>query len=240
MMKREWIGGIYLTFLIVVLFFPTAAVSQSNVIINVQASGSGTFTETFVTNIDWDDVYADPLNRKTWNLPEAYTFDFGGGHTATIESLSVAVKADPKVELGFSAISANGDTDFLFTSDVLNFDPLTDVTANVYASASCLKGTTISAVDFPDKLCRALYNDTEIFADVMDPFSFPGGLPAYVEEEIAGEVSSMQLMWSLNVNSGGHATGLSEFEITGTAIPEPATILLLGLGGLALIRKRKT
>jgi hypothetical protein len=48
----------------------------------------------------------------------------------------------------------------------------------------------------------------------------------------------MQIMWSLGVNSGGHATGLATFDIDGVAIPEPATILLLGMGGLALIRKR--
>jgi hypothetical protein len=47
----------------------------------------------------------------------------------------------------------------------------------------------------------------------------------------------MQVMWSLNVN--GHADGLCIFDVDGTAIPEPATILLLGLGGLALTRKRK-
>jgi hypothetical protein len=61
----------------------------------------------------------------------------------------------------------------------------------------------------------------------------------YVSKPIAGQVSSMQAMWSFNVNSGGHASGLCDFELTGTAIPEPASMLLLGLGGLALLRKRR-
>jgi hypothetical protein len=238
-MKREWIGGIGLPLLIAVLFFPVAAVGQS-VLINVTASGSGTLTHTFDTGINWCDVYADPNSRKTWNLPESYTFDFGD-HTATLESLSVSLKAEPDLQLGFSAVSSNGATNFLFTSDVLTFTPLTNAQAWVYATASCLPGTTVSAVNFPGKLFRSLYNGTQIFADAVNPYSFvPGGVYEYIPPTpVAGQVSSMQVMWSLNVNSGGHADGLGEFNVTGTMIPEPASILLLSLGSLALIRKHK-
>ncbi len=237
MMVKRWIGGIWgigLTLLIAVLFFPTAAISQL-IVINVEASGSGTLTKTFVTDINWDDVYADPLGRKTWNLASAYTFYFGD-HTATIESLTVAVKADPKLELGFSATSADGATNFLFASDVLTFTPLTSAEASVYATANSLPGTTVSAVEFDDKLFRSLYNGTEIFADAVNSFPFtPGGVYEYISSSIPGQVSSMQVMWSLNVSAGGHATGLGEFQV----IPEPASILLLSLGGLVLLGKRR-
>ena len=234
-------AGIFVS--VAFLYNPMAA-SGAFVEIDMQASGSSTVVETFITDIDWADVYANPETRYTWNLtddyPGGYEIDMGT-HTATLEGLSIAVRGDPSIQLGFSAVSNDGPVDFLFTSDVFNFDPLTDVTAYVYATADSLPGTVVSAVDFPDKLCRNLYNGTQIFADVVDPYIFvQGGVYEYIPTmAIAGTVSSMQVMWSLGVNSGGHADGLCEFQLDGTAIPEPATMLLLGLGGLALLRKRK-
>ena len=235
------IAGVVIS--VISLYGPIVAAGQY-VEVGLQVSGSGTHEQTFITDIDWDDVYANPDTRYTWNLtddyPDGYEIDLGT-HTATLEGLSIAVEGDPAIELGFSAVSYDGPATFLFTSDVLTFDPLTDVTAWVYATADSLPGTVTNAVDIPDKLCRNLYNGTQIFADVIDPYSFiPGGVWEYIADTpIAGTVSSMQLMWSLGVNSGGHADGLCEFQLEGTAIPEPATILLLGLGGLALLRKRK-
>jgi hypothetical protein len=239
MMKKKWIGGIGLTFLIAVLFSPVVAGGQY-VQVGLQVSGSGTVEETFETDINWVDVYANPDTRYTWNLPASRTYPLGD-HSVTLESLSIAVEGDPTIELGFSAVSHDGPATFLFTSDVLNFDPLTDVSAYVYATANALPGTTVSAANFPGKLCRILYNGTQIFADVVNPFSFvPGGVYEYIPPTpIAGEVSSMQVMWSLSVNSGGHASGLCVFDLDGTVIPEPASVILLGLGGLALLRKHK-
>lgn len=212
--------------------------------IGLDVSGSDSVSQTFMTDIDWADVYANPDVRYTWNLtndnPGGVTIDLGT-HDVFIENISVSVKGDPKIELGFSAVSNNGPANFLFTSDVLVFDsPLANAEAYVYATASALPGTTVSALGFPGKLCRNLYNGTEIFADVVNPFSFvPGGVYEYIASTpIAGEVSSMQVMWNLGVNSGGHATGLCTFEITGDVVPEPATIALLAIGGLVLRRKK--
>lgn len=40
-------------------------------------------------------------------------------------------------------------------------------------------------------------------------------------------------------NASGNNTGLDAFEIRGTTIPEPSSILLFGLGGLVLLRRRR-
>jgi len=244
MRSKSCVAGGVVAISIVFLFFLPSVSSGQFVSVNVAVSGSGSDAKTFVTDIDWDDVYADPNGRKTWNLtddyPDGWIFELGD-HNAVIENISIAVKAEPKVELGFSAVSDDGATDFLITSDVLVFDiPLINAEAYAYAEAGSLPGTVVSAVDFDSKLFRTLYNGTEIFADMVDPYTFvPGGVYDYIPStSISGQVSSMQVVWSLNVSSGGHADGIGIFEVTGDVIPEPATILLLSLGGLALLRKR--
>ncbi len=207
----------------------------------MQVSGSSTVTETFDTGINWDDVYTNPGSRYTWNLsdyypgPDYYEVDLGT-HTVTIENISVAVRADPTMELGFSAVSKDGPADFLFTSDVLVFDTLIDAEACAEAYVFGLSGTSVDALDFPDKLFRTLYNGTEIFADMVDPYTYPEMSHERIDSTaISGEIESMQVMWSMTVNSGGHASGVGEFQV----IPGPASILLLSLGGLALLRKRR-
>jgi Flp pilus assembly protein TadG len=38
---------------------------------------------------------------------------------------------------------------------------------------------------------------------------------------------------------GGYRAGNTPLDVTISVVPEPATLLLLGLGGLAVIRKRR-
>ena len=238
MSARNHICTVAVFVLITILFYPAIAIGEF-LKINVTATGGSALTQTFVTDINWVDVYADPTVRQTWNLtddlPGGYTFNWGS-HNAIIENISVAVKATPKVELGFAVKSENGSTDFLISSDAFVINPITDEEAYVYAEAGSLEGTVVSAVDFGDKLFRALYNGTEIFADAVDPYVFQeGGVYEYIDyTPIAGEISSMEVLWGFNVNTDGHADGLAVFEAT----PEPASILLLVLGGLVLRRKR--
>lgn len=106
-----------------------------------------------------------------------------------------------------------------------------------------MPGTTVSthtnpAYAFGDKLFRGMYNDTETFADILGGYSFiPGGVWDDHLAPIAGEVTSMQPFWSLNVSSSGFASGLAQYQIN--VVPEPATLCLLALGGL-LLRRRKS
>ena len=41
------------------------------------------------------------------------------------------------------------------------------------------------------------------------------------------------------INSGSHSFGLTEFQAFASPIPEPMTMSLLALGGLALLRRRR-
>jgi hypothetical protein len=191
--------------------------------------------------LDWDVINANPATIYTWELPSTIDIDLGGGNMAYIDGLSIGVKADPRINFGFSATAGNSDTHFSFTSAVLPVNPAL-INAEGTASASVtlgFPGDTLTG-NYGTKAYRTLYNGSQIFADLVNtPVGYPGGSGLVLPTLISGPVSSMQAMWNVTVSGGGSASGSSQFRITGDVIPEPASILLLGLGGLALIRKRR-
>jgi hypothetical protein len=244
MMKRKCIGGVGLTFLIAVLFSPVLALGQM-VTIGWQVSGSGLQSGTIITNLDWDVINANPDKNTiyTWDLPGPIGVVLGAGNTASIDALSISVKADPRVSFGFAATAGATNTHFLFTSSVLPVSPAL-VNAAGTASASVTIGfpgdTLTGNYDGGTKAYRAVYNGSQIFTDLVNtPVGYGGGSDFVSSTPISGAVTSMQAMWDVTVSAGGSASGSSQFRVAGDVIPEPATMALLGLGGLALLRKRR-
>lgn len=240
MMKKRWIGGIGLVLLAAVLFFPVVAVGQF-VEIGYTVSGSPTQSGTVTTTLDWDVIYANPTIPYAWNLLDPIDIDLGGGDSATIDGLSISIKADPIINLGFSVVAGQTDTTFLLTSNLMLVKP-----ALINAQGSA-RATNVSVLDgtltgnYEGKVYRAVYNGGTVFADLVNTPIYDGDsvTESIPSTPISGQVSSMQTMWNFTISGNSSAQGGSRFTITGTEIPEPATILLLGLGGLALIKKRR-
>lgn len=230
------------------------AVIRVPVAINVEVRGGSDGDTpgyaTIYSDIYYDDVVANPDKTFTWYLkdPLMIAADNDPGQILAIigptvgKGLSISLKADPFVNVGFSVAAGQYDTAFSFSSPVVNFGPFNNPDAQATASVSITRpGDKLYNGGFALKAYRALYNGTSVFADLVDT-PYPGGIvgPATVMDftgwqQIPGSVSSMQAQWRFIVSAGGSATGSSDFEI----IPEPATILLLGIGGLALLRRRK-
>ncbi|MFA5251238.1 MAG: PEP-CTERM sorting domain-containing protein [Phycisphaerae bacterium] len=240
MMKREYICGIGLAFLIAVLFSPVLALGQV-VTIGWQVSGSGLQSGTIETDLDWDEIYANPDTIYTWDLENPIEVVLAAGNVATIDGLSIGVEADPRITFGFAATAGTTNTHFVFTSNVLPVSPAL-FNAQGSASASVTFGDPGDSLtgNFGTKAYRSIYNGSQIFADLIDtPAYYPSGSGFVGSTPIAGVVTSMQAMWDVTVSAGGSASGSSRFTILGDVIPEPATMSLLGLGGLALLRKRR-
>lgn len=244
MMERVWSGGIWgigLTLLIVVLLFPVAAVGQP-VAIQVEVSGSGPGYATIYSGIDWDDVYANPGEIHSWWMEAPLDIAMENEPDtilATIDGMAISVRADPLIELGFAVTAGKNDTSFSFSSEVLTIEPgLINAEAWAAASVTVGMGDTLTG-GYDLKAYRSLYNGSTVFADLVDPATWPGGSEFTASQAIPGVVTSMQAKWQFILSAEGIASGSSNFEITGDVIPEPASILLLGLGGLALLRKRR-
>lgn len=193
---------------------------------------------TICTDIDWDDVLANPDEEYTWWMQNPLTITSQNDSSeilAVLDGISIVIKADPVIELGFAVTAGDYDTAFSFSSPVLSFAPIVNPDARALASVTVGPDDTLTGA-YSYLAYRSLYNDTAVFADLVDtPVGWPGGSDSTGWQQIMGTVSSMQAKWRFNVTAEGIASGTSYYEI----IPEPTTIALLGLGSLVLLRKRR-
>ena len=230
-----------ITVLLIVLFAPYPAHSVL-ITLDFEVTGGETANScgstTICTGIDWDEVLSNPDEEYTWWMqnPLAITSQTDSSEIlAVLEGISIVIKADPVIELGFAVTAGDYDTAFSFSSPVLTFDPIVNPDARALASVTVGPDDTLTGA-YSYMAYRSLYNDTSVFADLVDtPVGWPGGSDSTGWQPIMGTVSSMQAKWRFTVTAEGIASGTSYYEI----IPEPTTIALLGLGSLALLRKRK-
>jgi hypothetical protein len=214
--------------------------------ISYQVSGSPTQSGTIETTLDWDIIKANPTITYGWNLQtqenyEPIVIDLGNGDSATIDGLSMSIKADPVINFGFSVVAGQSDTTFLLASNLLSINPaLINAQGSASAHAAISEGGTLTG-NYGGKVYRSKYNGGTVFADLVEGPLYDGDyvLQSVGSTPISGSVSNMQSVWNFTLSGGSSADGGSRFTITGTTIPEPASMLLLGLGGLALIRKRR-
>ena len=238
---------------LVVLLLSTAPTVHANwapgevMMVRVTASnnaGTGTFEQLFDAQLVID-------GRYDWSLAAQETIEDGQTDIATLTSLTVTIETDPQVALGFAVVALEGlDTAFTITTTAVPFAALSNPDA--YATASITvtdrndNGASATGLHTGTKSYEARYNGLP-WADLVDPVNAgpkdsETGLerrPAFppdIFETISDSVSSIEAEYKFTLSAGDAASGTSKFEV----IPEPATLLLLGLGAVLLKGKRKS
>jgi hypothetical protein len=168
-----------------------------------------------------------------------------------IEKLQFSGKADPEIGVEFGVRAGGSATTFTISSGLETFAALTDPAA--YASAGITltdrappTGATLIGLFTDGKANQALYNNgATVFANLVSGFGMPSGQTTQTKDEEKGnEVSmitindtltSIESNFYFSLSAKDSAAGTSTFVV----VPEPATMALLGLGALSLIRRKK-
>ena len=199
---------------------------------------------------DWTRT-VDPVTGipyYSWSI-NGYDIMSGSTVVATIDSMNLVVDFDPYVRLNFAVSAGAADTTFMLNSTLVSFPTIGNPLA--YASAGMTitgngDGAWADGIYSTDKNYQAVYNGSTVFGNLVNSFSVelentatsserkPGTSGTW--ETIPGGVSSIQSHFNFVLSAGDSASGTSRFELM---IPEPATIGLLGLGALSLLRKRR-
>ena len=189
--------------------------------------------------------------QYTYDLDEPVTINSQNGvYLGTLNSLGLVFSADPAVSLDFSVRAGPYGTNYTITAATISFAPIAYPFA--YASAGVTvtdrnsNGATLTG-QFPGvKAYEARFNNIAwadlITGPVIAPATDSNGAsdrspPGAGNWAAVGyPVSLMSSQFKFNLTALDSASGTSNFEVM---LPEPATLCLVALGGLGLIRRRR-
>jgi MYXO-CTERM domain-containing protein len=170
--------------------------------------------------------------------------DSSGRTIGTVSTLNFSIIGDPQVNLAFSAVAGNASTLFTFASGLNVFAPLFNPAVSGVASMTITDnfgndGATEHGNVFGPFGYGAFYNGASIYAQRLnDMIAVPGGSTPqtqFLTGSIAGAVTDMSAQYSFTLTPGDSASGTSVYNI----VPAPGVLALLGLGGVAITRRRR-
>jgi hypothetical protein len=251
---RVGLAAIAASALVVLAFSASAQASwipePGTTLVTVTATSGGE-TSTYDVSIPPGLIVAC---RYNWSLPAQAQLHSNGRLLATIDGITLGVDADPGVSLGFVVSAGNADTDFTITSATIPFTPLYNVmafaSAGVTVTDADSDGATLTGLFGGGYAYEARYNSpavtwatllgNPVVAGTDNTLTVNDRRPATFRESIPGILSSIQSEWHFKVSAYDDASGTSRFDVSGTEVPEPATLALMAAGGLgALLRRRR-
>jgi hypothetical protein len=226
-----------------------SAIVPLSIGIDISCSPTGGVPSVTSLSIPLSDLNNEVLTNgmATWMLPNAITFkDSEGNDLGLITNLTVQLDRDPLVSLGFAVQNlSSSSAHFSFTSSVQTvslLNPQGYATAGITLTDTNLNGGSLTGTYPGAKAYRAFYNGNTDFANLVSSFTVPATDSTTNSERgpvsgmttISGTVTSIASSFDFDLSPQDLASGTSTFYLT----PEPATLSLLALGGLAVLRRR--
>ncbi|MHB9070256.1 MAG: hypothetical protein ACYC54_07785 [Sedimentisphaerales bacterium] len=170
---------------------------------------------------------------------------------SAIDFLKLKINSDPEVGIEFGVRAGGLTTTFQIISAVVAFSSLVNPTADASAGVTltdrlsgtgAAAGATITGLFDGGKVHQARYNTSTVFANLVSGFSIPTGTltdeeakPVSGSETINDTLTSIESEFYFTLSARDAASGTSNFIV----IPEPATIAILSIGALSLLRIKK-
>jgi hypothetical protein len=215
------------------------------VVVDAENAGeSGQFAALFPANALIEGTYG-------YELDAPVTINSAGGtQLGTLNSLGLVFNADPAVSLEFSVRAGAYGTNFTITSATISFDPISAASAVAYATAAVTvtdrnsNGATLTGLFAGNKAYQARFNGSTVWTSLLNNLSAGAGstnnaddrtptLPT-IWQSVGYQVSMISSQFKFHLTALDSASGTSMFEV----VPEPATLGLLGLGLLLVLRRR--
>jgi len=225
-----------------------ADLSDTALEFSFQDSVSGEVS-TWSVAIDRDEI--DSNGDYNWGLDAGVdVLNNAGEVVMTINTAALTIFADPVVDLNFNVVAGAQNGIVTVTSTELSFAAIPNAIGSASAAVSVTDflgdGVTLTGASAGGGAYSAYYNGlatggTE-FASLISGVSAGGGqtnsasadFPLSGTTIVGPSVSSISSQWVFSLSAFDLASGTSTF----TVVPAPATALLVGLGGIAAIRRR--
>ena len=221
------------------------------VVVDAERNGeTGQFSAIFPANTVIEGQYNWALDEPVQILSTQ-----SGTVLGDLTDLGLTFNADPAVSLRFAVQAGPYGTNFTITSAVVTFDPISNpqayATAAVTVTDENSDTATLTGKFAGNKAYEARYNgtgvvpgttwatlvSTPVVTAVSRSATASERRPAAGWEAINTTINSISSEFKFHLTPLDSASGTSKFEVV--AIPEPASLCLLALGGVAALRRRR-